>query len=518
MATQTPSPSPRGVEDVRRYLDEHDVPYAMTEHRQVWTAAAEARVSGAAEDRSAKAIMLRDSSGYRMAVIPASERLDMHKVRRATGAQDLTIAGEADLARDFPRFEVGALPPFGSLFRVPEIVDRRIVAPGKIICNGGDHRHSLVLDSGQLLKLEHPQVADVVARRAVTVPDTMVAYRLTAWQAAPELDEVPVPVPGPGEVLVRVGGAGACHSDLHLMDWPAGELPFDPPFTLGHENAGWVHELGAGVTGVRVGEPVAVHGAWGCGRCPRCRAGAENLCERQREIGVMGGGLGRDGGMAEYLLVPSAHLLLPLGDLDPRDAAPLGDAALTPYHAIKRSLPKLTPGSTAVVIGVGGLGHMAVQILVAMTAAQVIAVDPSVSRLALAGDVGADVTLQGGPDTAEAVREATGGRGAELVLDMVGSDETLALAAACARAGGDVTLVGLAGGSLPFSFFTQPYDCSLTASYWGGAVELHEVLELARAGRIQAHVQRFPLEQAPEVYDRLRRGEVDGRAVICPNG
>jgi propanol-preferring alcohol dehydrogenase len=347
---------------------------------------------------------------------------------------------------------------------------------------------------------------------------TMKAFQLTAWQQPPELREVPVPEPGPGEVLLKVGGAGACHSDLHLMEWPPGMMAFDPPFTLGHENAGWVERVGAGVESVQPGEAVAVYGPWGCGSCRACRRSSENYCERQAEIAVMGGGLGRDGGMAEYMLVPSARLLVPLGDLDPREVAPLSDAALTPYHAIKRSLHRLTPGSTAVVIGVGGLGHMAVQILHATSCARIVAVDTAPDKLALAAEVGADVTVPAGEGAAEAVREATGGRGAELVLDIVGSDETLALAAGCGRFEGDVTLVGLAGGTRPFSFFSQPYECSLSTTYWGSGIELIEVLDLAREGKIRAHVERHPLERAAEVYERLRRGEIEGRAVVCPHG
>jgi propanol-preferring alcohol dehydrogenase len=345
----------------------------------------------------------------------------------------------------------------------------------------------------------------------------MTAFQLTGWQQPPELREVPVPTPGPGQVLLKVAGAGACHSDLHLMEWPEGLVAFDPPFTLGHENAGWVEAVGAGVEGLRRGEPVAVYGPWGCGRCPACRRSSENYCERQAEIGAMGGGLGLDGGMAEYMLVPSPRLLIPLGDLDPRDAAPLSDAALTPYHAIKRSLHKLTPGSTAVVIGVGGLGHMAVQILGAISPARIVAVDKSREKLALAADVGADVTLRSGEDTAEQVRQATSGRGAELVLDIVGSDDTMALAVQCGRPEGDVTIVGIAGGTLPFSFFSQAYECSIATTYWGSALELVEVLELARAGKISAHVERFRLNEVASVYDRLRAGAIDGRAVICPH-
>jgi propanol-preferring alcohol dehydrogenase len=346
----------------------------------------------------------------------------------------------------------------------------------------------------------------------------MKAYQLTAWQSPPELREVDVPEPGPGQVLIKVAGAGACHSDLHLMEWPEGAMDFDLPFTLGHENAGWVASLGAGVEGLEEDEPVAVYGPWGCGRCRACRLSAENYCERQAEIGAFGGGLGLDGGMAEYMLVPHPRLLLPLGDLEPREAAPLSDAALTPYHAIKRSLHLLVPGSTAVVIGVGGLGHMAVQILRALTPAQVIAVDTSPAKLDLAREIGADETVIADEGAAERIRELSGGRGAELVLDDVGADDTLALASAITRFEAHLTVVGLAGGKLQFAFGALPFESQLTMPYWGTAVELEEVLDLARAGKIRAHVVRFPLDRIEDAYARMRAGTLDGRAVICPNG
>jgi len=346
----------------------------------------------------------------------------------------------------------------------------------------------------------------------------MKAYQLTAWQAPPELRDLEVPEPGPGQVLIKVGGAGACHSDLHLMEWPEGQLDVELPFTLGHENAGWVEALGAGVEGLEVGEPVAVYGPWGCGRCRACRRSAENYCERQAEIGAFGGGLGLDGGMAEYMLVPATRLLLPLGDLDPRDAAPLSDAALTPYHAIKRSLHLLVPGSTAVVIGVGGLGHMAIQILRALTPATVIAVDVSADKLRLAREVGADEALEPDEGADEVIRELSGGLGAELVLDNVGTNDTLALAARVVRFESHLTMVGLAGGTFPFGFGALPFECQLTLPYWGTAIELMEVLDLAREGKIGAHVERFPLDRIAEAYQRLREGSLEGRAVICPHG
>jgi propanol-preferring alcohol dehydrogenase len=345
----------------------------------------------------------------------------------------------------------------------------------------------------------------------------MKALQITSWKHSPELIEVDEPEARPGEVVVRIGGAGACHSDLHLLhEFDSGMLPFEPPFTLGHENAGWVHALGAGVTWLEIGQPVAVYGSWGCGSCKRCRQGIENYCERQTEIGVYGGGLGLDGGMARLMRVPSSRLLVPLERLAPVEAAPLTDAGLTPYHAIRRSLHLLPPGSTAVVVGVGGLGHLAVQMLRALTAATVVAIDPRDSARQLAKDGGADVTLAPGPDAIEHVRHATKGAGADVVVDLVGSDSTLQMAAAMSRPMGHVTLVGLAGGSVPFSFFSQPYEVSLATTYWGTLPELMEVIALAEAGRITPQIERFDLDEAALVYERLAAGEIAGRAVVVP--
>jgi propanol-preferring alcohol dehydrogenase len=242
----------------------------------------------------------------------------------------------------------------------------------------------------------------------------------------------------------------------------------------------------------------------------------ENYCERQGEDPRMGGGLGWDGGMAPFMLVPDARLLIPLEGLDPADAAPLTDAGLTPYHAVKRSLAKLVPGSTAVVIGVGGLGHMAVQLLAELAPAKVVAVDSRPEALALAADAGADAAVTAGPDAADEVREVTKGKGADVVLDVVGSDDTLALAVAVSRPLADVTLVGIAGGSLPFSFFGQPYEVSLATTYWGSTTELMEVVALAEAGRIRTHVERFPFSDVEKAYAALHEGRVSGRAVVVP--
>jgi propanol-preferring alcohol dehydrogenase len=340
---------------------------------------------------------------------------------------------------------------------------------------------------------------------------------LPGWQQAPELRDIPIPQPKPGEVLIRVAGAGACHSDLHLMEFPPGALPFSPPFVLGHENTGWVEDHGPGSSHFAIGEPVAVYGPWGCGQCRSCRLSAENYCERAGELGKMAAGIGHDGGMAPFMCVPE-RLLIPLDGLDPVEAAPLVDAGLTPYHAIKRSLALLVPGSTAVVIGAGGLGHLAIQILRALAPANVIVIDTNATKQAQALALGAEKAFGPDDDAAERVQAATRRLGAELVLDLVGSDDTLNLAVQCSRVGGHLTVVGIAGGTLPFRFFGIPYECAVATTYWGTAVELREVLALARLGRLHVNVERFPLERALEAYERMRFGTIAGRAVITPNG
>lgn len=344
----------------------------------------------------------------------------------------------------------------------------------------------------------------------------MRALQLKSFQSDPELVELPEPEPGPGEVVIKVGGAGACHSDLHVMrEFVEGAAPWGPPFVLGHEAAGWVHRTGSKVKGLDHGQPVAVYGLLGCGHCEPCAAGAENQCVHGLE-GPPGIGFGVDGAMAEYLLITDPRHLVPIGDLDPADVAPLTDAGLTPYRVIKKVQPKLTPGSHAVVIGAGGLGHLAIQILDALTPATVIAVDTRDEALALARQVGAAATVTAGDDAAQRLKDATGGAGADVVLDFVGSAPTIALGASVAKVGMDLVVVGAAGGQFAWNFYVLPYEVSLTTSFWGTLPELHEVIALAQQNKIKAHVQRFGLEQALHAYELMEQGQLDGRAVIVP--
>jgi propanol-preferring alcohol dehydrogenase len=351
---------------------------------------------------------------------------------------------------------------------------------------------------------------------------TMTALRLRAWRQEPILEDVPVPEPGPSDAVIRVGGAGACHSDLHLMhEFQDGAVPWGPPFTLGHENAGWVSAVGAHVQDLAEGDPVAVMGSWGCGRCRNCRLGVDTYCENVAEAPVPGGGggLGLDGGMAEYMLVRDAarHLVrLPEG-MTPEVAAPLTDAGLTPYHAVRRSLPKLAdPRSTAVVIGVGGLGQLGVQILKALTAARVVALDTRTEALEAAEQSGADHAVPSDAGAAERVRELTGGAGADVVLDFVGAQPTVELAAQVVRQLGDLTIVGIGGGVLPVGFFSVPYEASAQTTYWGSRTELEEVLELAARGRLAPTMRTYSLADSMQAYRDLADGKVVGRAVVVP--
>jgi propanol-preferring alcohol dehydrogenase len=348
----------------------------------------------------------------------------------------------------------------------------------------------------------------------------MKALRLIDWKTDPELVEVPKPTPGPGQVVVKIGGAGACHSDLHVMhDFEPGVMPWKVPFTLGHENAGWVDSVGDGVRSVAEGDAVAVYGPWGCGKCSRCQQGYENYCENPAEAPVVsgGGGLGLDGGMAEYLLVPAERLLvqLPHG-LDPATAAPLTDAGLTPYHAIRRSWSKMTPTSTVVVIGVGGLGHVAVQLVKATTSARVIAVDNRHDALQLATQVGADHVVTSDDQAVGAIKDLTGGHGADVLLDCVGAGATIELARTAARPLGDATIVGIAGGSVPLSFFSQPFEVSIQTTYWGSRPELVELLDLAARGLLHVESTTYSLDHAAQAYRDLHDGKVHGRAVVVP--
>ena len=341
---------------------------------------------------------------------------------------------------------------------------------------------------------------------------------MRAVQVTPEgltLRDVPVPEPGPGQVLVKVAGAGLCHSDCMIRQSPAvygGDLS---SFTLGHETAGWVEAVGAGVTVVQPGQAVVVHSEYGCGQCAVCKSGHERYCPAIAPR--RGAGLGFDGGMAEYILVPTPRAVVPLPEgLDPVDAGPLDDAGLTPYHAVRTSMAWLDAGSVVAVIGIGGLGHLAIQILRAMTSSTIVAVEPDDDRRAFALELGADHAFHPDDDAGARIK-AMGTDGASLVLDLVGVDATLHLGVAAAATRGKVVCVGAGLGSYPFSMITTPWECVLQTTYSGEAWELEQLLTLAAAGRVQVRTTHITLDDVPDAYDRLDRGEHGvGRLIAIP--
>jgi len=336
----------------------------------------------------------------------------------------------------------------------------------------------------------------------------MAAYRVVAWQQPPELVEVPVPPVGPGQVLVEVAGCGLCHSDLTMTALPreVGEaLGWQVPFTLGHETAGRVAEVGAGVTAVAEGDAVALTSPSSCGACAHCRAGRDSACAH----GDAGRGYGRDGGLARYVRVDSVRDVLPLGPLDPRHAGPLTDAGATTHHAVRRARPALEgPDPTVLVVGVGGLGWFAVQILKATTEARIVAVDTDPARRAVAERLGAD-------EVHEDIRAAP--RELDAVIDVVGVDDTIRRGLGALRRGGSFVLVGAGGGGFARPWMGGlPREATITAIQGSSIADARAVVDLAAAGRVTVAADEFALADVADAYRALDQGTLTGRAVVIP--
>src|SRR5438477_8424912 len=245
----------------------------------------------------------------------------------------------------------------------------------------------------------------------------MKAARLHAYHEALKLDQLDEPkASGPPHFIVRIGASGLCRTDLHIQEgqW-AEKSGVQLPYTPGHENAGWVHEVGSAVTNVERGDTVIVHPFISCGLCGPCRRGDDMHCANGSFPGI-----DRDGGFADFLLTSARSVVKLDPDLQPQEIAALADAGLTAIHAVKKAIPVLGAGTHAVVIGAGGLGHIGIQCLKAYTPAKIIVIDPSEKALALAGEMGADQTVRVDGSHVEKVREMTDGLGAEAIIDFVG--------------------------------------------------------------------------------------------------
>lgn len=346
----------------------------------------------------------------------------------------------------------------------------------------------------------------------------MKAYKLMQWGQPGQYVTVPKPTPGPFDVLVRVKAVGLCRSDLDMMESAPGSDPYasvlDADYILGHETAGLVEELGTSVTDLDVGEGVVVHHMRHCGFCEFCEAGIEQHCEyyKRGDIG-MTRGCGFDGGLAEFLVVPRTELIS-IGHRDPIIYAPLTDAGVTAYSGMKNFIPQLRPGNSVAVIGIGGLGAYAVQFLKLLTSAKIIAVDNADSRLNMATELGADAKVISDCNAETAIRNITGGKGVDAVLDLVGSDQTLQFAAKVIRPQGYMSVVGMQGGSVKLGWNLMATSSKFSLSLGSTRKDLREVCQLANDGKLQIDIDRFGFDEIPRAYEKLKTGQLKGRAVI----
>lgn len=343
------------------------------------------------------------------------------------------------------------------------------------------------------------------ARARVTAG--MRAARLHAVGEPLRLDIVERPRPRGAEVLLRVAAAGLSGCDLAVLDG-ADQVPL--PQTPGHEVSGYVAALGPEARGVSPGDAVLVHGWWGCGECPECARGEEQLCAAGRRCGSTA-----PGGWADFLLVPHSRHLVPLPGLDPISAAPLADAGLTTYRAVLDARPVLTTGTAAVVVGAGGLGQLAVQLLRRLTPARILAVDSDPRKEGPAREAGADAFLD--LHDWHAVRVALRGVPATAVLDMVGSDATVEMGAQVLAAGGRLVVCGRGPGKLRLAMLPLPAGAVALTEQGGSRDELAEVVDLARTGQLRPRVQRYQIDRVNDAVTALRAGWVRGRAVIVPS-
>jgi NAD+-dependent secondary alcohol dehydrogenase Adh1 len=340
----------------------------------------------------------------------------------------------------------------------------------------------------------------------------MRAAQLREYHRPLELVERPEPEPaGPRDVVVRIGGAGVCATDLHAIDGLMEPAGLKPPVVLGHENAGWVQSVGDDVTTAKVGDAVLVYPAYSCGLCVPCRRGLDMLCERHQFTGLT-----RDGGFADLVLVDERSLVPLPPDVEPAEVAPHADAGITAYHAVKKLLPRLVPGSASVVIGVGGVGHVALQLLRVLGGGSVIAIDTDARRRTLAAELGADEVLDGAGDVAAAVREATNGTGADVVLDFVATDATHAAGLDMLARGGLYSTVGYGGMIHVPSVALVVGETTIAGNLVGSWVDLWELLQLHIRGDVTLRAETYSLEDVNDVLDALRAGDVTGRAVLVP--
>jgi propanol-preferring alcohol dehydrogenase len=347
---------------------------------------------------------------------------------------------------------------------------------------------------------------------------TMRAFRLLEYGRPGQYCDVPIPVPAKGEVLIRMKAAGLCRSDLDMVDSLPGSDPYasavDAPYTLGHENAGVIEALGEGVTDLKIGEGVAVRHMPHCSHCEYCIRGASQHCLTHRRGAIeINRGTGWDGGLAEFMICPRDQLVS-IGDEDPVKYAPLTDAGVTAYGAFGTVKARLRPGTSAIVLGAGGLGVYAIQFLKMLVGVKVYAVDKNPSRTKIATELGVDKVFEAGSGAAKQILEETNGKGVDGILDFVGSSESLNLACAISRPGGRIVLVGMEMGTVELGWNKIATSCEFAISLGSTRQDLEEVCLLAREGKLRIDMDKFSFDEVPKAYDALRNGRLTGRAVV----
>jgi NAD+-dependent secondary alcohol dehydrogenase Adh1 len=341
----------------------------------------------------------------------------------------------------------------------------------------------------------------------------MKAARLHAYHEALKLDSVDEPKAlGPFDVVVRIGAAGLCRTDLHIQEgqW-AEKSGVALPYTPGHENAGWVHEIGSGVTNVERGDTVIVHPFISCGLCRFCRAGDDMHC-----LNGSFPGINRDGGFAEFLLTSARSVVNLDPTLEPKDIAALADAGLTAIHAVKKAIPVLGAGTRVVVIGAGGLGHIGIQCLKAYTPAEVIVIDPSEKALALAGEMGADQTVRVDGTHVDTVREMTDGLGAEAIIDFVGEKGAIEDGIAMVQDGGFYYVIGYGENINIPTIDVISREISFIGNLVGTYNDLVDLMTLTAQGKVSLHTTTYPLDAINDAMADLDGGRLQGRGILIP--
>lgn len=342
----------------------------------------------------------------------------------------------------------------------------------------------------------------------------MKAVRLHQYGENPLIDEVAEPtVTGPWDVIVDVGAAGLCRTDLHIIEgqWDPIQHP-SLPYILGHENAGWVRAVGSAVHNVGPGDTVIMHPLTSCGLCPACRVGQDSHCENATFPGI-----NVNGGMAQQLLTNARAVVKLDAGLEPQDVAALADAGLTAYHAVRKAADVLYPGTHAVVVGAGGLGHIGIQTLAAITSAEITVVDRSEKALELARELGAHHTVLSTDDDAVAkqVLDITGG-GAHILFDFVGERGAELLAPRLLRNRGSHYVIGYGGEVRLPTIEIISREINVIGNLVGTYNDLVELMTLTAQGRVKLHTAVYPLDAAIDAIHDLEAGRLIGRGILVP--